>query len=203
MGISARNSEIAIQVHSIDYVLKCRVCSISGKKLILSPLEKEVDMFQENDPIVIMYLEEGLLQFGSGDIVGVDMPNNTVNVLLTELDNTEERRIFERYPVSMAVSARRKFSNKRLSLVAKNISQYGMHAVSKVNLDIEESVDIDLITGKYMFYFVGKVIWKEPKGSSFEYGFQLTDFDVSTKNLMESYLNKLKDEYRSMYSKAK
>jgi PilZ domain. len=203
MGIPAHIKEIAIQVHSIDYVLKCRVCSISENELKFAPLEKEADMFQVNEPVVIMYMEEGYLQFESGDIIGVDMTNNIVELHIIDFEINEERRIFERYPVSMAVSARRKFSNKRLFLVAKNISQYGMQAISKAELDVDESVDIDLITGKFMFYFVGKVVWKEPKGSSYEYGFQLTNFDVSTKNLMEAYLSKLKDEYKSMYTKAK
>ncbi|NJD02316.1 MAG: PilZ domain-containing protein [Ruminiclostridium sp.] len=203
MGIPTRISEIAVQVHSIDYVLKCYIISMSGNKINISPREKKVDMFQVNDPVVLMYMDEGLLKLLSGDITMVDISGNIVQILITDIDVEEERRIFERYPVSLAVSARRKFSSKRLHLIAKNINEYGMSAVSRVELDKDESVDMDLITGKYMFYFVGKVIWKEKQGDRFLYSFQLTNFDVATKSFMEVYLGKLKEEYMIQYIKAK
>lgn len=203
MEISAQLSEIAVQVHSIDYVLKCRIISLSGDKIILSPLEKQVDMFQVNDPVVLMYMEEGNLRLFSGGVIFIDVPGNFVRICIANDEVEEDRRIFERYPVSLAVSARRKFSSKRLSLFAKNISQYGLCAVSRIGLELEESIDIDLITGKYMFYFVGKVIWIKEVGDGFEYGFQLTNVDVSTRSSMEAYLGKLKEEYKSLYMKAK
>ena len=203
MEISAQVSEIAVQVHSIDYALKCKVISLSGDKIILSPLEKQVDMFQVNDPVVLMYMEEGNLRLFSGGVSSIDVAGNFVRIFVANNEVEEDRRIFERYPVSMAVSARRKFSSKRLPLIAKNISQYGMCAVSSIELELEEPIDIDLITGKYMFYFVGKVVWIKPVGDCFEYGFQLTNFDVATKSSMEAYLGKLKEEYKSLFLKAK
>ncbi len=203
MGISAQISEIGVHVHSIDYILKCNIVSSSGNRLQLSPLEKKVDMFQPDDPVVLMYMANGNLELLSGSTVSVSAASNVVDILVTENDIEQDRRIFERYPVSIAVSARRKFSSKRLHLIAKNISEYGMCAVSRVELDVNEAIDIDLITGKYMFYFVGKVVWSKKLGNSFEYGFQLTEFDVATKSNMAVYLGKLKEEYRSLYSKAR
>jgi len=150
-----------------------------------------------------MFKEEGYLQFAGGDVKRVSIKDNTLTVHVVYDDVKEERRIFERYPVSMSVSARRKFSNKRLHLIARNLSQYGMSAVSKAEMDIDEAIDIDLITGKYMFYFVGKIIWKTKLEACYEYGLQLTDFDVATKSSMEAYLGKLKEEYSSLYLKAR
>ncbi len=203
MGIPAQISEIAVQVHSIDYVLKCKVVSMSGDVIAISPWEKKVDMFQVSDPVVLMYMEGLHLRFFSGSILLVDTAENFVKIRVVDIEAEEDRRIFERYPVSLAVSARRKFSSKRLNLIAKIVSEYGMFAVSRAELDMEESVDIDLIAGKYMFYFVGKVVGKEKFGDSFEYDFQLTDFDVATKSSMAVYLGKLKEEYKSQYEKAK
>lgn len=203
MGISDIISEIAVQVHSIDYVLKCNIIELTGNTIDISPREKRVDMFQDNDPVVLIYLEEGNLRLFSGSVILVDLPGNFVRILVAENEAEDDRRVFERYPVSMAISFRRKFSGKRHNMIAKNISEYGMCSVSPVELDIDESIDIDLITGKYMFYFVGKVIWRKSLGASFEYGLQLTNFDVATKSSMEAYLGKLKEEYRSQLAKAK
>jgi hypothetical protein len=203
MKILAQIKEIAIHMHSIDYALKCRVCSVDGERILVSPLINKVDMFQLNDPVVCIFMYNDGLYLKGADVKAVDSVGMTAELLITDHDIKEERRIFERHPSSLAISARRKFTSKRLHFIARNISQYGMGVISSADLDIGESIDIDLITGKYMFYFVGKVIWKEKIVNSFEYGFQLTDFDVATKSSFEAYLGKLKEEYRNMYMKAR
>ena len=203
MNSIAQLSEIAILVHSIDYMLKCRIHNICERRIKVSPLANKLDMFQINDPVVCAYLENDELQLRSGEVKFIDNLEKSVEILIAESDTHDERRMFERYPVSLAVSARKKFTNKRLHFIAKNISQYGMGAISESNLEMDDSIDINLITGKYMFYFVGKVIWKQNIENGFEYGFRLTDFDIATKLSFEAYLGKLKDEYRSMYFKAR
>lgn len=203
MSIPAQMDEIAIHIHSVEYALKCRVCGINSNRILASPVIDKVDMFQLNDPVVCMYMDNGNMQFKSGKVKAVSDSGKTVEILVAEHYVDEERRIFERYPASMYVSARRKFSGKRLHLVAKNISEYGLEAISPIDLDIDEWIDIDLITGKYMFYFVGKVIWKHVVDNGFEYGFQLTHFDVATKLSFEAFLGKLKEVYSNMYLKAR
>jgi hypothetical protein len=203
MKILAQINEIAIHMHTIDYALKCRICSINNERLLVAPLIDKVDMFQLNDPVVCIFMHNGVLYLKGADVKAIDNMRMTAELLITDHDIKEERRIFERFPSSLAISARRKFTSKRLHFIAKNISQYGMGAVSSADLDIGETIDIDLITGKYMFYFVGKVMWKQQVLNGFEYGFQLTDFDVATKSSFGAYLGKLKEEYRIMYMKAR
>lgn len=203
MGISQQITEIGIQIHSIDYLLKCNIVGKSGNLITVSPIERRVDMFQLNEPVVVVYVEDGNLQLYSGSATSVDFINNSAEIQVVEDEVESERRIFERYPVSMSVSARRKYSSKRLEMVARNLSEYGMCATSTVELDIDEDIDLDLITGKYMFYFSGKVVWRKQLGNNFEYGFQLTSIDVSTKSALKAYLDKLKDEYRNSFFKAK
>lgn len=198
-----QQDELLIKVYSIDYLLKCRIDEITEKILKLSPLSEKVDMFQVNDPAVMLFYENGLLQMLPVDVTAIDKSARQVTFSRPEKEIDEERRIFERYPVSLSVSARRKFSNKRLNFIAKNISMYGMGAISQAELNEEESVDMDLITDKSMFYISGKIIWKTKLESGFEYGLQLTHFDVATKQSFEDYLEKQKSEYIKMMSKAR
>lgn len=201
--ILSQLNEILLKIYSIDYLLKCRVDEVSEMKLKLSPLSGKVDMFQINDPAVLLIYENGQLQTLPADIAAIDKPNGQVTFSRHEKEVLDERRIFERYPVSLIVSARKKFSNKRLHFVVKSISLYGMGAISQSELDEEECIDIDLITDKSMFYFSGKVIWKNTLERCFEYGIQLTHFDVATKQSFESYLENQKVEYIKMFSKAR
>lgn len=203
MNIPAHIKEVVISVYSIEYLLKCRVCSTDGSNLLIAPISNKVDMFQFNDPVVILYIDNGQLQLKSGHIKVIDNKNKEVAIAVAAREVEEDRRIFERYPASTSLSVRRKFSSKRLNFIAKNISLYGIGAISKADLDLDEPVDIDFISGKYMFYFGGKVIWKNELENCFEYGIQLTDFDIATKMSFEAYLGKLKNEFLSAYNKAR
>lgn len=196
-------NELLIKIYSIDYLLKCRVDEVSEKVLILSPLSGKVDMFQINDPVVVLFYEGEQLQMLPADVSVINKSAGQIVFSRPEKEIEEERRIFDRYPASLTVSARRKFSNRRLHFVAKNISMYGMGVISQVELDEEECIDIDLITDRNMLYFSGKVLWRNKLDNGFEYGLQLTHFDVATKQSFEVYLEKQKAGYEKMFSKAR
>jgi hypothetical protein len=120
------------------------------------------------------------------------------------MEVNQDRRVFERYPVSLAISARRKYSNKRLHMLVKNLSLYGMGVISPVELEVEEMIDIDLITDKNMFYFNGMVMWKNTLSSDcFEYGLQLTNYDIATQYQFQEYLKKQISNYINMIPKAR
>jgi len=201
--VLSEKSELLLKIYSIDYLLKCRIDEVTERKLKLSPLSGKVDMFQIYDPVVAVTYEEKQIQVFPADVFNIDNKNGQVefNRPITEVQ--DDRRIFERYPVSLVVSARRKYSNKRLHFIVKNLSMFGLGAISKADLDEEELLDIDLITEKSMFYFSGKIVWKNVLENCFEYGIQLTHFDVATKQAFEVYLENQKTEYLKMILKAR
>jgi len=201
--ILSQLSELLLKIYSIDYLLKCRIDEASEKLLKLSPKSGKVDMFQINDPAVAIIYDKKQIMTLPADVTCIDKSIGRVTFTRPVMEVPDERRIFERYPVSLVVSARRKFSNKRLHFIVKNLSMYGMGAISQVDLDDEELIDIDLITDKNMFYFSGKIVWKDMLEKCFEYGIQLTHFDVATKQSYESFLGNQKEEYLKMFSKAR
>ena len=203
MNIPAQLDEIVLKIYSIDYLLKCRIDGNNGRIVKLAPLSGKVDMFQIDDPTVLLFYLDGHLHMLPADVRSIDKSAGLVELEYPEKEINEERRIFERYPVSLTVSARRKFSGKRLHFVAKNVSMYGMAVISQVELDEEEQIDIDLITDKSMFYFSGRLVWKRKLQNCFEYGLQLTHFDIATKSSFEAYLEKQRQEYEKMLSKAR
>lgn len=198
-----QKDELLLRIYSIDYLLKCRVDEVTENDLKLSPISGKVDMFQVSDPVVLVFYEEKHMQMLPADVTFIDKTAGQVTFSRPKADINEERRIFERYPVSLIISARRKFSSKRLHFVAKNISMYGMCLISQEEVDAEESIDIDLITEKTMFYFSGKIIWRRNLTGCFEYGLQLTHYDISTQKAMEDFLGNQKSTYEKMISKAR
>jgi len=195
--------DVAIYVYCIDYAIKCKITDVDGKKLTLKPISNKVDIFQPRDPVVCMYTERGEFRICGGDVTAVNNGDGLVDIEVVDDGPDMNRRLFERFPTSMQVSVRRKFTSRRHSLAARNISLYGMSVVSTAELNMEELIDIDLIAGKNSFYFGGKVIWKNPIESKIEYGFQLTNFDIATKMSFEAYLDKIKNEYYNLFLRAR
>lgn len=202
MGLAQLN-EILLKIYSVDYLLRCKIDELNEDSIKISPVSGKVDMFQVYDPTVLIFYENNHLETFAVDVAAIDEATGQVCLNLPSRPVEDERRVFERYPASLIVSARRKFSNKRLYFIVKNISMFGMGAIAESDLDEEESLDIDLITDKNMFYFSGKVVWKNNLGKCFEYGIQLTHFDVATKQLFEGYLSNQDKEYIKMFSKAR
>jgi hypothetical protein len=195
--------EIYLKIYSIDYLLKCRVEEVSGNSVKLSPKSGKIDMFLINDPTVLIHFEGNQLVTIPADVVSVDRETGIVTVAQPEKDLNEEERIFERYPVSLVVSARRKFTNRRQELIVKNISMFSMDVISKTLFEEDEFIDLDLITEKSMFYISGKVLAKKAAGKLYEYSLQLTHFDIATKQSFEDYLLRQKLEYINMIKKAR
>ncbi len=203
MGIETQDV-VYISVYSIDYLLKCTVTDTSDKILKLSPLSKKLDMLQMCDPVVIVCSRDGQIKTIPGDVASIDSKACEFELNLNDIEVNQERRVFERYPVSLAISARRKYSSKRLHMLVKNISLYGMGVISPVDLEVEELVDIDLITDRGMFYFNGKIVWKSKFSSEyFEYGMQMTNYDIATQYQFQNFLNKQTHYYMNLIPKAR
>lgn len=197
-----RHEDVYLSVYSIDYLLRCRVDENSDELVKISPLSGRTDMFQVYDPVVLLAYDADL-EMIPADVIEIDPANACVLLRVRKKEIDEERRIYERYPVSLVVSARKKYSSKRIDLVVRNISLYGMGVVSDIDLPEEEFLDIDLITDKNMFYFNSQIIWKDCRGSSFEYGLKLVNYDIATKSYFEEYLKKLKEIFIGMIPKAR
>jgi len=202
MDISLQE-EILLSIYSIDYLLKCRVNEISESIIKIAPVSGKVDMLLLYDPVVLILNKGSNLEIVSADVMHIDTQLSLVTLKLREKEVNEERRAFERYPVSLEVSARRRFSNKRIHLAVRDISLYGMGAVSRADLDVDELIDIDLITDRNMFYLSGQIIWKNNLGDCSEYGMKYTNYDISTKSALEEFLNRQKDHFYSMIPKAR
>ncbi len=195
--------DILLSIYSIDYLLKCKVNEISGRIIKLTPVSGKVDMLLLHDPVVLLLYKSGNMEILPADVAQIDTQQSLVTLSLRKRQVDEERRIFERYPVSLEVSARRKFSNKRIHLAVRDISLYGMGAVSQTDLEVDEMIDIDLIAERNMFYFSGQIIWKNSLGDCSEYGLKYTNYDVATKNALEEFLGKQKDYFYNMIPKAR
>lgn len=196
--------ELLLNIYSIDYLLRCNVVELADKNIKLSPVSRKLDMFQVFDPVVLISVDMNDIQTTSADVTAIDAKSGIVSLYMRNEEVPVERRVFERYPVSLMVSARKKYSNRRMQMLVRNISLYGMMVVSDSELDEHEHIDIDLITEKNMFYFSGMVVWKKKViNNCFEYGLQLTHYDIATRYQFQDYLSRQKANFANMIPRAR
>lgn len=199
-------SKAAIQIYSMDFGMKCTISERQGMEVTILISYGKCDMVRINDPVVFMYMNNDIFQCRSARVLSADYKNCSLRLLIAEDLEKEEKRVFERYPISLEASARKKFQNKRINLVAKNASLYGLGVISNFEIEIDEFLDLDLITKKNMFYFSAKIVWKkilEGSENNYEYGLHIKDIDVATINILDEYLKKLRVMYMDMYEKAR
>jgi len=195
--------ELLLNIYSIDYLLRCKVVELADKIIKISPVSRKTDMFQILDPVVLISVDANDIQTASAEVTAIDTKSGIVSLYMRDEEVPVERRVFERFPVSLMISARKKFSSKRMHMLVRNISLYGMMVVSETELDEEEQIDIDLITDKNMFYLSGMIVWKKKVNNCFEYGLRLTHYDVATRYLFQDYLSRQKANFASMIPRAR
>jgi len=195
--------ELLLNIYSIDYLLRCKVVELADKIIKISPVSRKTDMFQILDPVVLISVDANDIQTASAEVTAIDTKSGIVSLYMRDEEVPVERRVFERFPVSLMISARKKFSSKRMHMLVRNISLYGMMVVSETELDEEEQIDIDLITDKNMFYLRGMIVWKKKVNNCFEYGLRLTHYDVATRYLFQDYLSRQKANFASMIPRAR
>ena len=195
--------ELLLNIYSIDYLLRCKVVELADKTIKISPVSRKTDMFQILDPVVLISVDANDIQTASAEVTAIDTKSGIVSLYMRDEEVPVERRVFERFPVSLMISARKKFSSKRMHMLVRNISLYGMMVVSETELDEEEQIDIDLITDKNMFYLSGMIVWKKKVNNCFEYGLRLTHYDVATRYLFQDYLSRQKANFASMIPRAR
>jgi hypothetical protein len=199
-------TKAAIQIYNMEFAMKCEIVEQKDMEITVRITLGKCDMIRQNDPVVFQYMDNDVFQCRSAVAQEVDYRNCIIRLYVAEDFGNEERRVFERFPVSLEASARKKYQNRRINLIVKNLSLYGLGVVSSADIDIDELIDIDLITKRNMLYFTAKVVWKkELKGNenNYEYGIHIKDVDVATINILDEYLKKLRSVYVDMYDKAK
>lgn len=173
------------------------------QSLVLDVLENEVwlnlpkkfpayDLF-EDDPAVLGF-QTGL------DIYAAECSIRSINAkdgnVVLKIENTEhikEKRIYERFPVSLYADMRAKNGTKKAAYV-RNISLNGLSIVSKSELSEGDEVVCDTYIDNRVLELPGTVMWKAKSSKNFQYGIKTMFQDYNTRNSLKLYLNILKDE---------
>ncbi len=153
--------------------------------------EFEISNFLEGDPVVFGYQADEEVYILGSDILNVNAKTGQMLVKVDTVDPEAERREFERFPVSLYADIRKKKSDKKHLATIKDISYYGMMMYSKLNLEVNQRLDIDIYMDKTMLFLMGDVVRKVETSHHFQYGLKLVYPDLRTMNYMKDYIKRL------------
>jgi hypothetical protein len=87
--------------------------------------------FLEGDPMVFgKEVDDHIVAYG-GNIISIDPRAGAIKVKVDKINQSSNKRQFERYPVSLYGEVRRKEERKKHLVTLKDISYYGIMAYSK------------------------------------------------------------------------
>jgi hypothetical protein len=190
--------------YSRNMPYKCELVVDNIGTLDFSISSKDLKTFIKFEPVVICYhINSDEVRILSCDIAEIDIGKNLLQVKLDEEDlvEYEEKRKFERYPVSMFTDIRASTLPKKCFALIKNLSYSGMLIYSKSQIPDDEEFDIDLYADKQVIFLKAKVMRIVNHGSYFEYGLQIVYSNYTSMEAMKSYVEGLKNFHKNMIKK--
>lgn len=162
----------------------------------------EINCLKRGDPLVIGHLDSGeaigVKCFG-GNIVDTFTNQNMILVSPEKNYYDVEKRQYTRHKVSLAGYIRSNV-NKNEEIWIKDISYAGLGIYSKVEMDVNSTVTIDLFFGGQMYTSEGMIVRKSASYGRNEYGVQLLHRDKQsiyyTQELIDKYLEKAINELK-------
>ncbi|MFZ5987495.1 MAG: PilZ domain-containing protein [Bacillota bacterium] len=168
----------------------------AGNDTVTLKLTREFSAYNlfEGDPIVLGFQVGNEIYISECIIHVINLKEGIVEV---KIDNTEfitDKRVYERFPVSLYADVRSDSSRKRSVCFIKNLSLEGLGIVSKDEFTEGQEIELDIYIDKRVLPLTGVVTRKKSVMSSYEYGLKIFYKDFNTKNSLKLHLKILKDE---------
>lgn len=157
----------------------------------------------KNDPTVIAYLQDNEIKTLGSYIVGIDNANSKLELRIDDEHSVpgQERRIYERYPVSLYADIKTKAA-QRATAILKNISYSGMLIYSKSEFPVDTVIDIDIFLDKQVMDLKAKVIRAVKRADFNEYGLQVIYSSYDAMDSMKKFVESLRYSQASIVQKA-
>jgi hypothetical protein len=179
---------------------KCIVINYEDN-LITLKLTKEFAILNlfESDPIVFGYEKDNTTYLCEGIILDVIPRNNSLVIKIESIQAINEKRLSERYPVSLYAEIKVNGSKKRDIAVIRNVSLSGVCLRSKTEFQQGDILDFDAYINNIVMPLRGTVIWKIQISLHFEYGIVISFQDFKTKNTLKNNIQiVIEDNERSI-----
>ena len=146
----------------------------------------------KGDPIIYGAMENDNFAINGGNVIAYVEPEGNIVISPDKVFNIAERRQYERFPVSLFGSLTRHASGKkRFHAYIKDMSYSGFRLYSEVDLNVGDSIEVDIFLHNSMLNVAGTIMRKSVFYGRNEYGIQIVFRDKSAIYATQEFLDKL------------
>lgn len=160
---------------------------------------------KKGDPVILGALNsQSQIKVIGGNVVGllVDSSNFDNLVITTDKEDiANEKRQFERFPVSLLGGFKREGLSKIYEASVKDISYSGMRIYSDEDIEVGEEVKLDIYLKDSVKFFVCRIIRKAQYFGRYEYGLTIIHNDRNSIDVTEMFINALRSKQFDFFEK--
>lgn len=173
---------VTLKHYSGKKINKGVVSNVNDNYFVIKP-DKDFLIFNffDNDPIVMGFEEENIVNICESTILGIDYQQNTFGLTVTNVISITDRRITQRFPVSLCAYILDK-DEKNFAYI-RNMSLEGLSLCSKVEYELDQNLRINTTIEDRNLEFDANIVWKNESKYGFEYGLE---YNKSDKTIMHN-----------------
>ncbi|MCX7708993.1 MAG: PilZ domain-containing protein [Clostridia bacterium] len=153
--------------------------------------------FKSGDPLTITYKAGEKIARCEGTIISSDLDQRRLNIFVEEEVCCNERRVFERYPVSLHVRVCTTDGKSETASI-KDLSSHGMGIVSKAEFSTEQLLNCSFYLEDREIQLDSMVVWKLRKELNIHYGLQFICVNETNISRIEDYIKEMKRKDREI-----
>ena len=187
---------VTLKHYSGKKITKGIITNICSEHIIIRP-EKDFLIYNyfDNDPIVVGYEEENIINVCEGIISFIDYEANYFGLEIQSIEPLTDKRITERYPVSLF--AYTYYNNEKSFAYIRNISLDGISLCSRHNFEKGSNVAIHTMIENSDLTIQATVMWKKDNKHGFEYGLEFSPKKELFAKVVEDCISVLKMDQES------
>ncbi len=148
--------------------------------------------FLENDPLVIGTEVIDKIIIAGSIIKKVYINENIIELQIDKTDNSSNKRLYERHPVSLYASVFSLYSGKNSLAIIKDISEYGMRILTKAELNVDEILEMSIYSDRDVIFIKAYVVRELKKQNYSEYGLKINYETFQSIGVIREYIKKIK-----------
>lgn len=166
-----------------------------------------INNYFESDPVVIGFETKKRIYICEGEIKSININNKIFEVKINALDDVENQRQSQRFPVSIYVEVRHEKYKGSLKAVVKDISVEGMNIITNFEFEKGDKINLEWFLDNEVLTIESEIMWKKQlKQDKFNYGIKniykftgdnkkrvITNFISELKDNLEKEIQKLRD----------
>jgi hypothetical protein len=167
---------VTLKHYSGKKINKGVISNVNENYFVIKP-DKDFLIFNffDNDPIVMGFEDDNIVNICESTISDIDYQQNTFSLTVNNVITITDRRVTQRFPVSLCAYI---LNNEEKNFAyIRNMSLEGLSICSKIEYEQGQILKINTTVEDRTLEFEAQIVWKNQSKYGFEYGLEYTPTD--------------------------